>query len=101
MARIPISLESLLDIVFIWSSQVSLELMMTPKNLVLVTTVIFELSINISIVKFSLQNEWLDWKCIKLVLLILRDSLFNLNQEDILMNSVLIIDTSVLRFLRL
>ena len=95
MARIPKFLESLLDIVFISSSQISLEFMMTHKNL---TLVIFELSINISIVKFSLQNELLDWKCMKLVLLILRDSLFNLNQEDILMSSVLIIDTSVLRF---
>ena len=73
--------------------------MKTTKNLVLVTLVIFELSINISIVKFSLPNKSLDLKCIKLVLLILRDSLFNLNQEDILMSSVIISDTSVLRFL--
>ena len=72
---------------------------MTPKHLVLVTLVIFELSLNIYIVKFSLRNELLDWKCIKLVLLILKDSLFNLNQEDILMSSVLIIDTSVFRLL--
>ena len=91
MARIPIFLENLLDIVFIWSFQVNLEFMMSPKNLVFATLIIFELSINITIVKLSLQNELLAWKFIKLVLLILRDSLFNLNQEDILLSSVLII----------
>ena len=63
----------------------------------LMTLVICMLSMNISIVKLSIRYELLDWKYIKLVLLILRDSLFNSNQEDILMSSVSIIDTSVLR----
>ena len=65
--------------------------------MVLVTLVIFILSMNISIVTFLLWYICVTgWKCIKLVLLLLRDSLFNLNREDMLMSLVLIIYISVL-----
>ena len=45
---------------------------MTPKKLVLLTLGIFILSIYLSIVRFSLQYDLIDWKCLNVVLLVLR-----------------------------
>ena len=65
--------------VFIWFSQVSREFLITPKNLVLLTLGIFILSIYLSIVRFSLQYELIDWKCLNVVLLVLRRILVSLS----------------------
>jgi hypothetical protein len=83
----------------IWSFHVKFWLKITPKNLVLETCSILVLSINMS--KLLVTGLVLVAKIMKFVFLIFSDNLFNLNQYDILVSSLLTLAIRLFKFVSL
>ena len=93
--NIPMFLETVFNILCIWSNQFKLESMVIPKHL----TEFFSKS-KISLI-YNLQftfGEWTFLKYIKFVLVKFKDNLLDLNQTYILDNSTFKIDVSVSKF---